>query len=232
MITSQTKKSDEVDGSEDKLESGSISELFSVSEENFLSPLTMLATDQDHAQQQINRNPQHLTERLHELVPLLKIVGFQLESVVEREVVGVVPLLASAINQNGTHQASLFNMMSDYIAGVTIWSALIETYTVGVHDRCKGQPVQFWLKSNRVQHLRPGTGLLRGRARMEDDVVTIMRDRVLSKRRCEVPLRVNIFQGETLIATADPVMGVYVDNPRMPNLGVVLERTYVAHTQQ
>lgn len=192
-------------------------ELFSLPLEEFYSPLSSIPTEATEELMQVNREPKQLTTRLHEMVPLLKFVGFQVESLTERETVAVVPLLASTMNQNGTQQASVFYLMADYVAGVTVWSALAGTYTTGVHDRCSAQPVQFWLKSNAVTHLGPGTGLIRGRAVFQEDLVAATRDRLASKGRCDVPLQVEIFQGNTLIATAEPIIGVYLDTPRLPD---------------
>lgn len=194
----------------------SSTEIFSLSLDEFYSPLSKHPSEHDAILQQANRDPLQLTARLRELVPLLDFVDFRPESVTEHETIGAVPLRASAMNQNGTHQASVFYLMSDYISGVAMWSALVGTYTVGVHDRCAGQPIQFWLKSNHVHHLRPGTGTMWGRASISDEYRADMRERLLAKGRCEVLLHVDIFQGDDLIATADPVMGAYLDNPRMP----------------
>jgi len=192
-------------------------ELFSLPLEAFYSPLTHIPSGDGEDLMEANREPKQLTSRLHEMVPLLKFVGFQLETVSEHETVAVVPLLASAMNQNGTHQASIFYLMADYIAGVAVWSSLVGTYTTEVHDRGSGQPVQFWLKSNSVIHLGPGTGLIRGRTVIDQNLIPTLRDRLSTKGRCDVPLFVEIFQGKDLIATAEPIIGVYLDTPRLPD---------------
>lgn len=190
------------------------SHLFSLPLEEIYSPLSPLPSAHDYQITSYNRAPSHLTSRLRELVPLLNILDFKLESVTDNETVGTVPLLASTMNQNGTHQASVFYIMADYVSGTAVYAACAGTYMVGLHDRVKGQPIQMWLKSNAVQHLKPGTGSLRGKAFISDAEILEMRNRLLLKGRCEIPMNVDIYQGNDLVATAQPVIGVYIDNPR------------------
>ncbi len=193
------------------------SHLFSVPIKEVYVPLTSSPTDNDWILTKQNRAPAHLTSRLQELVPLLQIINFQLETVTTQETVGTVPLLASTMNQNGTHQASIFYIMADYIAGTAVYAGLAGTYIVGLHDRAEAQPIQLWLKSNRVMHLKPGTGLLRGRSVLGEDERELMRERLLKKGRCDVPMKVEIYQGTQLTALAEPVIGVYLDNPYFPD---------------
>ncbi|ALA57466.1 class I SAM-dependent methyltransferase [Nitrospira moscoviensis] len=188
--------------------------MLSVPFEEFYKPLSDIPSPEDLALTRHNRSPELLTARLRELVPLLRMLEFSLVSVSDRETVGVVPLLASTMNQNGTHQSSVFYIMSDYIAGTAVYAALAGTYAIGLHDRGPGQPVQLWLKANAVKHLKPGTGLIRGRAELVEKQVSELRSRLLEKGRCEVQMHVDIFQGDELIAIAEPLIGVYEYNPR------------------
>src|SRR5687768_9911552 len=189
-------------------------ELYSVPFENFYKPLSDNPTSEDIELTRQNRSPEFLTARLRELVPLVRMLEFRIASVSDSETVGEVPLLASTMNQNGTHQASVFYIMSDYIAGTAVYAGLAGTYAIGLHDRGSGQPIQLWLKANAVKHLKPGTGLIRGRAGLKPEQASELRDRLLEKGRCEVQMHVDILQGDDLIATAEPVIGVYEYNPR------------------
>jgi methyltransferase (TIGR00027 family) len=95
-----------------------------------------------------------------------------------------------------------------------VYAGLAGTYAIGLHDRGRGQPIQLWLKANAVKHLKPGTGLIRGRAGLTEEQAADVRGRLLEKGRCEVQMHVDIFQGDDLIATAEPLIGVYEYNPR------------------
>ena len=174
-------------------------------------------TQEDIKVTQFNRNAEHVTARLKELVPLVDTIGFKLENVTDHETVGGVPLLDSTMNQNGTHQACVFYIMSEYIAGTMVYAALAGTYVIGLHDRSTQQPVQLWLNSNSVKHIRPGTGYIRGKATLTDEKIKEIREKLANKGRCEVQMHVDIFQDDELVATAEPLIGVYINNPRIPN---------------
>lgn len=107
----------------DQVDDGSI-EIFSVPVEEFYKPLNDSPTAEDIALTQHNRHPELLTVRLHQLVPLLRTLDFRLTTVTDHETVGAVHLLASTMNQNGTHQAGVFYIMLDYIAGTAIYAVL------------------------------------------------------------------------------------------------------------
>jgi methyltransferase (TIGR00027 family) len=159
--------------------------------------------------------PRLVTERLGQLVPLLKFVGFRVEEVGVERTVLTVPLLESAMNQNGTHQAAVFYLLADYTLGIGMFAHLPGCYTVGVHDRCRALPVQYWLKSGRVQHLAPGTGTIRGEVSLPRAAGVAMREQLRAKGRCEIAGTVRIFQGEELVAVAEHEMGLYADLPRI-----------------
>ena len=196
------------------------SETYSDTYSSIYKAFNVIPTQEDIRVNRFNRSPEHLTSRLKELVPLVDIIGFKLESVTDHEAVGGVPLLDSTMNQNGTHQACVFYIMSDYIAGTMVYAALAGTYAIGLHDRSTQQPVQLWLNSNSVKHIRPGTGYIRGKATLTDDKIKDFREKLAAKGRCEVQMHVDIFQDDELVATAEPVIGVYINNPRIPGMKV------------
>ena len=192
-------------------------DLYSIPITDFYSAISVTQTAEQIKTHRHNRSPQVMTMRLQELVPLCRFNAFRIDSVTDNETTGSVPLLASTMNQNGTHQSSVFYLMSDYIAGVAVYAGLPGTYIVGIHDRSSSQPVQMWLKSNKVTHLRPGTGLIRGQARIPTTEVGVMKEKLIRKGRCDIKTHVDIFQEEELIAIAEPVIGVYLDNPKLQN---------------
>jgi len=191
--------------------------LYSDSYSSFYKPFSAYPTPEDIKINHLNRNPEHLTERLKELVPLVDTIGFKLEKVGDYEVIGGVPLLDSTMNQNGSHQACVFYIMSDYIAETMVYAGLAGTYNIGLHDRSHQQPIQLWLNSNSVKHIRPGTGYIHGIATLTDEKIKEFREKLADKGRCEVQMQVDIFQDDDLVATAAPLIGVYINNPRIPD---------------
>lgn len=118
------------------------------------------------------------------------------------------------MNQNGTHQASVFYILADYTLGVGMFATLPGCYTVGVHDRCSALPVQFWLREGQVKHIMPGTGVIRGEVTISPEVASDLRAAMVRKGRCELEHIVKIYQGETMIAETNHRMGLYADIPR------------------
>lgn len=177
---------------------------------------SLLPVPDAHDREQHRRlcSPALVTERLGELVPLLKFVGFVVEQMETEKTVLSVPLLETPMNQNGRHQASVFYLIADYKLGVGMFAVLPGCYTVGVHDRCHALPVQFWLKSGRVQHLAPGTGTIRSEVVISPDQAAAMRADLIAKGRCELKETVRIYQGDQLVAVTEHEMGLYADLPR------------------
>ena len=178
-----------------------------------VKPLSLIPDDEDLALHLKNCDTELVTRRLGELVPLLKFVGFQVEHMSAEKTVLSVPLLESAMNQNGTHQAAVFYLVADYTLGVGMFGAVAGLYTIGVHDRCRALPVQFWLKRGQVTHLAPGTGTIRAEVALAPETVQSLREQMVTKGRCLVKETVNIYQGDRLIALAEHEMGMYADLP-------------------
>lgn len=181
---------------------------------NFNKRLSLVADEEDISLHEQNCDEALITERLGELVPLLKFVGFRVEQASPHRTVLTVPLLESAMNQNGTQQAAVFYLLADYTLGVAMFAAMPGIYTVGVHDRCNAMPVQFWLKGGQVTHLAPGTGTIRAVVELVEAVVRDMRQRMVDKGRCVIKGQVKIYQGDKLVAISEHEMGMYADLPR------------------
>src|SRR5205814_10257096 len=105
--------------------------------------------------------PEMVPRGVRELVTLLEVVDCVVAEIRPESTILSLPLLASAMNQNGTHQAAVFYLVSDYTLGVGMFGVLPGCYVTGVHDRCAALPVQYWLKQGSVHHLAPGTGRMR-----------------------------------------------------------------------
>ena len=177
-------------------------------------PLSVIPSEDDLDLHKSLCNPGLVTERLGQLVPLLKFVGFKVEQMTPEKTVLSVPLLETAMNQNGTHQAAVFYLLADYTLGVGMFATLPGCYTVGVHDRCAALPVQFWLREGRVKHIQPGNGLIRGEVQIPAELAEQMRSGLIGKGRCELTHIVKIYQDDTLVAETEHTMGLYADIPR------------------
>lgn len=183
----------------------------------YFKPLLEHPDAEDYSLHGLNRNTNLFTKRLHELVPLLRFVDCKVEKLEEDETILSVPLLEEAMNQNGTHQASVFYLLADYTAGVAMFGALPGIYVSGIHDRCHAQPVQYWLKSGRVEHIAPGIKKLYGHSSISIEDKQSLRNALIQKGHAELEVEVNIFEDDQLVAKAHHLMGIYCDNPREPN---------------
>jgi methyltransferase (TIGR00027 family) len=193
---------------------------------SFWKPLKAEPDCHDFALHKQLCNPALVTERLGQLVPLLKFVGMRIDQISPERTVLSVPLLESAMNQNGTHQAAVFYLIADYTLGVGMFATLPGCYTVGVHDRCEAFPVQFWLRSGAVQHVSPGAGTIRSEVEISADDADKMRAQLISKGRCELRHQVKIYQGSQLVATTTHEMGLYADLPRAATSRISLAQAH------
>jgi methyltransferase (TIGR00027 family) len=192
----------------------------------FWKPLNLVPDEEDLRLHEKLCDPALVTERLGQLVPLLKFVGFRVEQMTPQKTILTVPLLESAMNQNGTHQAAVFYLIADYTLGVGMFATLPGCYTVGVHDRCHALPIQFWLRMANVEHMAPGNGQIRAEVSIEPKIVEEMRARLVAKGRCELQDIVKIYQGDQLIAITKHTMGMYADLPRVANTRASMAQTH------
>ncbi len=158
--------------------------------------------------------PKLITKRLRELVPLLEFVDCVVEEVGPERTVLSLPLLASAMNQNGTQQAAVFYLVADYTLGVGMFGVLPGVYVTGVHDRCHALPVQYWLKRGSVTHLAPGTGRMTAEVRISPENALNLRRQLVERGRGELSDIVRIHQDGQVVAEAQHTMGLYADIPR------------------
>ena len=185
---------------------------------NDIKPLSLEVSEQDNSLHRNNCDASLLSSRMRDLTPLLAHVGFYYEEVGIGTAIGVVPLKSETMNQNGTQQGSIFYLLSDCTAGVALLSAIPGIYVVGVHDRCQAQPTQMWLRSNYIKYIHPGTGTLRAIAKVDMSLISQLRHQLISEGRTQTTVQVEIYQQDLLIATATPLIGIYLDNPRSANI--------------
>ena len=179
----------------------------------FFRELAPQVSPLDTPRHERNCAPELLTQRLRQLVPLFDFVGARVDSVNEHETRLVAPFRTNALNQNGTHQASVFYILADYASGIAAMSVLPGVYVIGIHDPCPGLPVQMWLKSGTVSHLVMGTGELEAMVHIEPGEAHRMRRQLRDKGRCEITTKVAFFQQDVLVATAEHVVGIYAQPP-------------------
>jgi methyltransferase (TIGR00027 family) len=183
---------------------------------DYFKPLQEYPDEEDYRLHRTNFASEHITERLCELVPLLRFVDFKVEEQEEKETVLSIPLFEEAMNQNGTQQASVFYLLADYTAGIAMLRALPGIYVTGIHDRCHAQPVQCWLKSGKVEHIAPGIGKVLSKASISDEQGANLRKLLIQKGHAELEVEVNIYEEARLVAKAHHLVGIYCDNPREP----------------
>lgn len=185
-----------------------------MTKDRFMKPLSPIPDADDWALHKRNCSPELASRRLRELVPLLEVVDCTVEEIGPERTVLSLPLLASAMNQNGTHQAAVFYLVADYTLGVGMYGVLPGCYVTGVHDRCEALPVQFWLKRGSVQHLAPGTGKMRAEVRIPPEDAEKLRRQLVEKGRAEYTGTVRFYEASKVIAEASHTVGVYADAPR------------------
>lgn len=179
-----------------------------------IKPLSLIPDEADIALHKFNCDVDRATERLHELVPLMRFVGGRFEQLSPSKTVLTAPLLENAMNQNGTHQASVFYLLADYTLGAAMFAALPGVYTVGFHDRCHALPVQGWLISGHVDHIRPGTGALRAEVSISPETALTMREGLARDGQYVLKHEIEIYLGDRLAAVAEHEIGLYADLPR------------------
>lgn len=173
--------------------------------------VSIVPDEEDLAVHKINLNGALATQRLRELVPLLGFVGAEITEVSPERTVLTVPLLETAMNQNGTQQAAVFYLLADYTLGIGMFATIPGIYAVGVHDRCNAQPIQFWLKGGRVTHLGPGRGQIKAVIEISPEIAQGLRAQLVAKGRCSLKHEVKIYQEDKLVAIAEHEMGIYAD---------------------
>ena len=180
----------------------------------YLKPLQLHPDSEDYKIHEKNKSPKILTKRLRELVPLLNFTKTTVVKVEGNYTELEMPLLEETMNQNGTHQASVFYLIADYTAGVGMFGALPGVYVTGINDRCHAYPVQYWLKSGKVVHLKPGLKTITAISRISSDDAFKMRQELISKGVTELEVNVDIYESGTRIAYTTHLMGLYGDIPR------------------
>lgn len=182
--------------------------------DSYVKQLALNPDQEDVEIHRLNCSPELITRRLRQLVPLLEFVDCEISEVGPERTVLTLPLLESAMNQNGTHQASIFYLVADYTLGVGMFAVLPGVYVTGVHDCCHALPVQYWLKRGFVKHIAPGTGSLSAEVKISSEEALDIRRQLIVNGRCELSGIVHIYQNGNLVAEVQHTMGLYANLPR------------------
>jgi len=188
-------------------------------------PLSLLPDIYDIDLHYRNCSPDLITNRLRKNVPLLAFLDCAVEEVGQNKTVLSVPLISTAMNQNGTHQSSVFYLIGDYTLGVGMFAALPGVYVTGIHDYCDALPIQFWLKYGSVQHIAPGTGTLSAEVSISPEKAQTLRQHLIVRGRAEMIETVRIYQNGCLVAETRHSMGLYANVSCNPFVRV-LRRKY------
>jgi acyl-coenzyme A thioesterase PaaI-like protein len=182
--------------------------------QTYFKELKLVPDELDIELHKLNCCPEIITQRLHKLVPLLEFVNCRVKEVSLERTVLSLPFLGSAMNQNSTHQAAVFYLAADYALGVGIFGVLPGIYVTGVHDRCAGLPVKYWLKNGSVKHLAPGVGDMHAEVSISPENAFNLRRKLVKRGRGKISEIVHIYQEGCLIAEAQHTMGIYADIPQ------------------
>tara|TARA_R110002049_G_scaffold4601_5_gene32194 strand:+ start:279015 stop:280415 length:1401 start_codon:yes stop_codon:yes gene_type:complete len=148
-------------------------------------------------------NPRLMTKLLHDAIPVLKSVDWQVKEVREGVCVSELPLCFASTNQHGTHQAALISLSADYTGGLALATLLRGIPLAGVH-RCKeDDSASLWLASMDVKYRNPSTGHLHASCVVPEDVAKMVRHRYFSGKRVLVTLPVIFTSNNEVVAEAE-----------------------------
>ncbi len=122
-------------------------------------------------------NPKLLTTLLHEAVPVLGYVNWQVIDVSEGYAKTTLPLNYESTNQHGTHQAALIALAADYTGGIALASLIRGVPITGVHPNSTDNPAALWLVSIDINYKVPSAGDLTVVAQIPASRVDLIRRR-------------------------------------------------------
>ncbi|MCH2181463.1 MAG: SAM-dependent methyltransferase [Mariniblastus sp.] len=144
-------------------------------------------------------NPQLVTRLLRKSVPALEACDWRVSKVDYGLVESVLPLNQATTNQHGTHQAALISLSADYTGGTALASLLSGVPMAGVHPCKPVNSASLWLAAMDVKYLRPSTGHLTGRCRIEEKTANNIVYRYSRGKRVLASLNVSFeSNGETV----------------------------------
>ncbi len=145
-------------------------------------------------------NPKLVTRLLRKSVPALEASDWHLSQVDYGFVESVLPLNQATTNQHGTHQAALISLSADYTGGTALASLLSGVPMAGVHQCKPADSASLWLAAMDVKYLRPSTGHLTGRCRIDEKTANNIVYRYSRGRRILASLTVTFESNGELVA--------------------------------
>ncbi len=148
-------------------------------------------------------NPGLMTKLLHDAIPVLKSVDWQVKEVREGVCISELPLCFASTNQHGTHQAALISLSADYTGGLALATLLRGIPLAGVHRCNEENSASLWLAAMDVKYRSPSTGHLQATCIVPDDVARMVRQRYFAGKRILVTLPVIFTSNSEVVAEAE-----------------------------
>jgi methyltransferase (TIGR00027 family) len=166
------------------------------------APLFQVDWDEDLA---TRLEPRAFTELLHEQVPVLDFVKWEVREVGRGSATSVLPLNVPSTNQHFTHQAALLVLAADYTGGIALASLFVGWPVLGVHPVKSRESVSMWLLKVDIKYLRPSTADLFISARIAPERHARLQRRFAEGRAVVETIEIEFRNGDTPVAEATAV---------------------------
>lgn len=160
-------------------------------------PLFEVSWSEDFA---IRTNPPMFTEFLRDQIPALKFVNWRITDVAPGEVESVMPLNGPSTNEHFTHQGALIVLSADYTGGAALATLFLGWPVVGVHPVDSADSVSMWLLKAEMRYVRPSTGDLVVRARIDGARHGAIQRRFLQGKPVIEAITMQFMNGDQLVA--------------------------------
>jgi len=159
-------------------------------------------------------DPELLTRRCHEIVPVIGFVGGRVVETGLWGATGEIPLLEGPMNQNAIQLASNHYLLADWIAAIGVLSVLPGVTAIGFHDPDQSAPMQVWTVSGSIEHLAAGTGTITTTWRPERDEITRIRRDIVATGQATFQTIMDVYQDARVVSRVSLTQMVLVTNPR------------------
>lgn len=148
----------------------------------------------------LRTEPAMWTALLHEQVPVLDFVNWQITDVEPGAAKTLLPLNPASTNQHFTHQAALIVLTADYSGGAALSSLLWGWPIVGVHPINSPKSMSLWLLKAEMKYIRPSVGDLTIHAVVDVDKRDRIAKRFLAGKPVIETIEIKCMNGDELVA--------------------------------
>ncbi len=159
-------------------------------------------------------DPELLTQRCHEIVPVIGFVGGRVIETGLWGASGEIPLLEGPMNQNAIQLASNHYLLADWIAAIGVLSALPGVTAIGFHDPDHSAPMQVWTVSGSIEHVAAGTGTITTTWKPDRDEIARIRRDIVETGQATFQTTMEVFQDARVVSRVSLTQMVLVSNPR------------------